>query len=134
MFGTAGRIVDATSVLVDYVAAGLSVPVYPAVPQGTDWLGARPTLVVLSAEGGPGPRDVVVQDATIVMEAYAPGRDAAFDLARDVSALIAAMPGVRGGVVVYEASLQFPKYVTHSTRNYPRWVAAGSLSCRMAGT
>lgn len=135
-----GRIVNIDRLLVQWAYAELAVmhpdrtiEVAPERPAGTDWLKRRPTLVTLSANGG-SVRDVVLQPGSFVAEVYAPTRVAAFDLAADLVGIIGGLAGTWDGVTVYDASLTVPHYLADPQTGYPRFVAVGTVLCRLAGT
>ena len=135
MFGPTGRLVDVGKILTGYLFDNLDgVEVWPETPQGADWAADGPSFVVASATVTPIPGSLVLQVADLVVEAYAPDRDTAFPLIADVDELLKSMTGVRGGIQFYGGELKAVTYRPYPGPFYPRYVAAGTLTCRLAGT
>lgn len=134
MFGSPGRFVDADALLTGYLFDGLGVEVFPTVPSGEDWAETDPSFVVAGCSGGAGRDRLVLQRVDIVVEAFAPTRVGAAELANAAAGLVEAMPGVRSGVRVYSAGLTVPRWFPYEGPFYPRFVAVGWLSIRLAHT
>lgn len=119
---------DAAAMLCTAFAASLSVPTGTTVP--TDRTDSS-TFLLVRRVGGPN-RDIVVDDASLAIEAWAPTEAAAHDLLQQARAELHALTGtVVDGVAVYRVQeFAGPASLPDPLSSQPRYTMTVSVSVR----
>src|SRR5688572_19309851 len=124
---------DAEATVLAGIATVLpAVDVVDTVPTGRT---LADTFLLCRRVGGPS-RDVVVDDASVTLEAWAPSREAAQDLLQDARAALHSLPGQTvDGVAVYRVQeFAGPAYLPDPDSSHPRYTLTASVSLRGTST
>lgn len=119
---------DAASLVLNAVGDEMGVDKYDIPPTGRT---GTETFLLVRRVGGPS-RDVVVDDATLTIEAWAPTRDAAHDLLQEARAHLHALEGTQvDGEMVYRVDeFAGPAWLPDPDSSHPRWTLTASVSVR----
>lgn len=119
---------DAEALVLDAIADELSVTKHSVVPTDRD---GTETFLACRRVGGPN-RDVVVDDATLSIEAWAPTKAAAHDLIQQARGVLHSLVGSQlDGVPVYDVSeFAGPAYLPDPDSSHPRYTLTASVSLR----
>lgn len=119
---------DVASLVLNAVGDAMSVDKYDTPPADRD---GTETFLLARRVGGPS-RDVVVDDATITLEAWGPTRDVAHDLLQEARALLHALAGTTvDGVPIYRVDeFAGPAWLPDPDSSHPRWTLTAVVSAR----
>lgn len=99
-------------------------------PYGTDWSTAPDELIRVTVVGGGEARDLVLDDAVLAVEVWAPDSERAADLAATTSALLDAWQGMTGDALIYQCQTQRPRSVDDPLTRNPRYLFTASVTAR----
>lgn len=118
---------DATAVVLSAMST-LSVDTYSRVPTSRT---ATDSFLVCRRVGGPS-RSMVVDDATVTLEAWAPTDPEAHDLLQDARAILHSLVGTKvDGVAVYRVQeFAGPAFLPDPESDHPRCTLTASVSLR----
>lgn len=119
---------DTASLVLNAIGDELGVDKYDTPPTNRD---GTETFLVAQRFGGPS-RVHVVDDASIVLEAWAPTRDGAHDLIQEARAQLHALQGTQvDGVQIYRVTeFAGPAWDPDPTSSHPRWTLRSQVSVR----
>lgn len=124
---------DAEATVLAGISAVLSdVDVVDTVPTERT---ADDTFLLCRRVGGPS-RDLVVDDASVTLEAWAPTREAAHDLLQEARGVLHSLVGTTiDGVAVYRVQeFAGPAYLPDPDSVHPRYTLTASVSLRGSST
>lgn len=124
---------DAEATVLAGIALVLSdVDMVDTVPTGRT---SDDTFLLCRRVGGPN-RDLVVDDASVTLEGWAPSREEAHDLIQDARAALHALEGTTvDGVEVYRVQeFAGPAYLPDPDSTHPRYTLTASVSLRGTST
>lgn len=119
---------DAASLVLNAIGDEMGVDKHDTPPAGRD---GTETFLLVRRVGGP-LRDVVVDDATLTLEAWAPTRDEAHDLLQEARAHLHALAGTQvDGEMIYRVDeFAGPAYLPDADSSHPRWTLTAVVSVR----
>lgn len=119
---------DTASLVLNAIGDEMGVDKYDTPPTDRD---GTQTFLLVRRVGGPS-RDVVIDDATLALEGWAPTRDEAHDLLQEARAHLHALVGTQlDGVPIYRVDeFAGPAWLPDPDSSHPRWTLTAVVSAR----